>query len=309
MTNPEASIHIEQSEGKANIIMDMSIFDLFHLCEMKYHYRHGLQRTLPIQYKAKPLDLGGLAHEGLEVYYKGLQQGVHYNDRMHACLSRIQLVSSDSEVSNSEPADVMILMKAVEESCDYWRDEDETLEILEVENPFMYLLHEDEYVRILITGKIDLLVNKPAIGNNAGYKNLPYDHKTFSRDFEVIRLSNQFMNYCSAVGSVYLEVNRIGLQKTLKPEDKFKRVMLSYDPVMLEDWRENIKNVILDEYLNCVATGRWKMNFTSCYKFNRKCEYYGICEASGQEAKLSKLENDFVPASPWDVTATLNKGE
>lgn len=256
--------------------------------------------------------MGGLAHEGLEQYFLGLKRGQSYSDRMHACLMKIRQVSSDPEVSNSDPDEVNRVLSAVEESCDYWRFEDEQLQILEVERAFAYILYEDDFVRIIITGKIDLLVNKPALGLSAGYMNLPIDHKTFKRDTEVPDLSNQFMNYTSAVGSNYLIVNRIGLHdpdaKKPKPaEEKFKRVPISYDPFQLAEWKENIKNVILDEYLQCLATGRWNMRFTGCLAFNRKCDYYEICKTSGTEDKQRKLEDSFIPVSPWDVTSSFKK--
>jgi hypothetical protein len=197
----------------------------------------------------------------------------------------------------------------MEESCEYWRHEDETLEILAVEQAFAYVLYEDDVVRIIITGKIDLLVNKPGLGSGSDYKSLPIDHKTFRRDFPVLRLSNQFMNYCFATKSNFLLVNRIGLQKTLTPEQRFKRIPLSYDPIMLEEWKQNVVNIILQQYLACVTEDAWPMNLTSCLKFNRLCEYYDICDTSGKENKLYKLESKFETASPWDVTARFNKGK
>ena len=309
----EEGIQIEQKDGKANIIMDMSMFDVFELCQCRYDYRHNHNRGLPIEQKAKALDMGGLAHEGLEQYFNALKRQEPYSDRMQKCLMKIRQVSSDPSISNSDPDEVNLVLNAVEESCDFWRYEDEQLIVHEVERAFAYVLYEDEFVRIIITGKIDLLVDKPSLGHSAGYTNLPIDHKTFKREFEVPRLSNQFMNYCSATGSNYLIVNRIGLHdpeaKKPKPADeKFKRIPLSYDPFILAEWRENVKNVILDEYLSCLATGRWKMNFTGCLAFNRKCEYYEICETSGIEDKMRKLEDRFVPVSPWDVTSKFTKG-
>jgi hypothetical protein len=99
----------------------------------------------------------------------------------------------------------------------------------------------------------------------------------------------------------------VGLQTSLKPEEKFKRIPLSYDPVILNDWKQNVTKVIMHHYLACIANDYYPMNFTSCFKFNRKCEYYEVCDSSGQEARLFKLESDFVTVSPWDVTARLVK--
>lgn len=291
---------------KVNIVLDASKIDLFETCPARYNFRHNYNKTLPIIKKAKALDLGSLAHSGLEVYFNLLAKGEHYDDRMKACLMKIRELSSDPNISNSEPEEVQNLLKAVEESCDYWRAEDEnSLEILAVEAPFGYVLYEDDTIRIIISGKIDLLVNFKGIGRNASYEGLPIDHKTFSRDSMLLRKSNQFINYCNAVKSNYIVINRIGLQKTLKAEEKYKRLPLSYDPIYIKDWRDNLTKMLLSEYLSCVGDNYWPEKPTSCNKFNRLCEYYNICDASGQDAKDNKLENEYIDGEVWDVTKGL----
>ena len=291
---------------KVNIILDASKIDLFETCPARYNFRHNLNKTLTLAHKSKALDLGSLAHEGLAVYYTLLGEGVDYAVRIERALMKIRELSSDVSQSNSEPEDVSILLKAIEQTCDYWRAEDEnSLEILAVEQPFAYELFSDDSVRIILSGKIDLLVNFRGIGRNASYERLPIDHKTFSRDSMLLRKSNQFINYCSAVESNYLVVNRIGLQKTLKAEEKFKRLPLSYDPIYIADWKKNLTSMILNEYLSCVASEAWPEKPTSCNKFNRLCEYYSICDSSGQDAKDNKLENEYITAEPWDVTKGL----
>lgn len=290
----------------------MSMWDLFETCHARYDMRHNQNLSVPISRKATALDSGGLAHEGLEVYYNGIKNGIDFPDRMHGCIRRIQAVASDPDQCNLDQEEVTRVLSAVEESCTYWRYEDEYQEILEVERPFAYVLFEDEFIRIIISGKIDLLVNKPGIGNNASYYSLPKDHKTYSKDFEVPLLSNQFMNYCVATGSKFLEVNRIGLHdpeaKKPKPtEEKMKRVMLSYDNEQLEYWKKNLLKGIMNEYLMCVSSGEWRENYTSCFKFNRKCEYYDACLCADLEKKRQLLQEGFIIASPWDVTAKFKK--
>src|SRR6266567_1926488 len=300
---------IQSAKQKLNIVLHASKIDLFETCPARYNFRHNHNKTLPIIKKAKSLDLGSLAHGGLEVYYKALADGRHFDERIQACLMKIRELSSNPNESNSEPEEVLSLCNAVEQSCDYWRAEDEnSLEILAVETPFAYTLYEDEEVRIIISGKIDLLTNFNGIGRNASYKNLPFDHKTFSRDSVLLRKSNQFINYCNAVESNYLIVNRIGLQKTLKAEDKFKRIPLSYDPIYIADWKKNLTTMILNEYLTAVATDKWVEKPTSCNKFNRLCEYYNICDSSGQDAKDNKLENEYIDGEVWDVTKSMSDG-
>jgi hypothetical protein len=286
--------------SKANIVFSASNIDLFQLCQARYDMRVNQNKELPILQKSRSLDMGGLAHEGLEVYFNQLKQGIHYNDRMQACLMKIREKSSDPETSNVNPEEINILLNAVEESCDLWRAEDENLIIHAVETPFDYVLFEDEYVRIIISGKIDLLCDIPPLARNSGFPNVPFDHKTYGREFPTYRLSNQFINYANACNSNYLIVNKIGLQKTLKPVEKHKRIPLSFDPLIIQQWKDNIISMILNQYMTCVTTGEWSMNFTSCFKFNRLCEFYEVCDSSGKDAKLFKLEHNFVEGKPWD---------
>lgn len=299
------AITVDKVGGKVNIIVDASKIDLFETCPFRFNVRHNLNLSLPIIHKNRSLDIGGLAHEGLERYYLGLVAGADYADRMQACLQKIRELGSDASVSNIDPEELTHLLNCVEESCDFWRHEDEHLEILAVEQAFAYVLYEDEFVRIIISGKIDLLVNKHGIGREATYRNLPYDHKTYQRDFPVLRTSNQFINYANACESNFLIVNRIGLQKSLKPEEKYKRLILSYDPIFIQEWKDNLTAMMLNEFMECVRTGDWVRKFTSCFKFNRLCEYHAVCDSSGAEAKAFKLANDYVKAEDWDVTKRL----
>lgn len=301
MTN----IEIEPAKQKVNIVLDASKIDLFETCPARYNFRHNLNKTLPLIHKAKALDLGSLAHGGLEVYYKMLGLGEKYDDRMSATLMKIRELSAGQE-SNVESDELQVLLAAIEQSCDYWRAEDEnSLEVLAVEQAFAYTLFEDDSIRIIITGKIDLLVNFRGIGRNSSYEGLPMDHKTFSRDSMLLRKSNQFINYCNAVKSNYIVINRIGLQKTLKADDKFKRLPLSYDPVYIQSWKDNLIKMILQEYIACVADQYWPEKPTSCNKFNRLCEYYSICDSSGEDTKKMKLETEYIDGEVWDVTKEM----
>ena len=303
------------NDTKANIVLDSSKIDLFETCPCRYNYRHNLNKDLPINKRAEALDKGTLIHEGFGVYYSLLAQGVKYEDRLEQAKMKIREHSSDPDLSALDPDDVSLILSAAEGSLEYWRAEDENcLEVLAVEQPFAFILYEDDFVRIIISGKIDILCNYHGIGRNASYDNLVIDHKSFSRESITHRLANQFICYSAAAGTNYLWVNRVGLHdpnaKKPKPaEEKFKRLPLSYDPIYIQQWKDNLTNMIRHEYLTCVATDTWPMKPSSCNKFNRLCEFYDICDSSGEEAKAAKLETGYVNVAPWDVTAKMIKKE
>lgn len=282
--------------AKVNIVMDASQYDLFRLCEARFDMRYNKNRQPPV--KAPQLDRGTLVHIGNEVYYDSISKGVPYQDAVVAALSKIR--EAGVCASDLEPEVIARVVDVMEEYYDYWRVEDQNLRIQAVEQPFLYLLYEDEEVKFHLAGKIDLIYS------DNRYENVPMDHKSYDRDSEVLRMSNQFKNYAYAIRSKYLFVNRIGFQKSLKPHEKFKRVPLSYDDLALEEWKNNVVKVMF-HYLRCAAEDSWPMNETSCDKYHRRCEYYEVCDSSGKEAKLYKLHNNYITVEPWDVSKALRK--
>lgn len=275
--------------------MDATSLDMLQLCPARFNYRFNLNKDSTA--KARQLDRGTVVHVGLEKYYTALKNGDKYTDAVDMMLASARLALVESELDESENRPIL---HTLEECVDHWRVEDQGFIINEVEKAFSYVLHEDEDIRVIMTGKIDLLTT------DHQYTNRPMDHKSYDREFPVRRLSNQFMNYCYATGSNYLVVNKVGFQKTLKAVDKYKRIPVSYDPLILEEWKQNVIKWMLS-YLSFAAEGIWPMNFTSCDKFNRPCSYLEICESSGAEAKLFKLESSLKTVEAWDVSAVLKK--
>ncbi|SRR5258706_9833859 len=282
--------------SKVNIVMDMSMYDMFLLCA--YRFRNRYKLNLAASEKNDNLDRGILIHICCESYYESLASGAKYEFAANSALMKLKAAfATESNLDNDEARQIFDTM---EEYFDYWRVADQGFEILGVEEPFLYLLYEDDDVRIHLAGKIDLRVR------DNQYENLPYDHKSHKRTSPVNELSNQFKNYCLVSKSNYLIVNRIGLQKTLKPHEKFTRVPLSYDPLIFESWKKNVIANIFT-YLKCEAENFWPTNETSCDKFNRRCEYYEVCKSSGEEAKEFKLATQFIQIEPWDVSKVLRK--
>lgn len=283
--------------GKANIVFDMSKYDLFRLCEARYNYRHNLLIGKPG--KDERLDRGTVIHVGQETYYEALKAHKTYEEAVSLALSairRVGVISTDLDNTAIER-----IIDVMEEYYDYWQVADQGIVIVEVEQPFMYQIFENDDVRLFLAGKIDLVCSDNI------YENEPWDHKSYDRSYEVGRMPNQFKNYALALTSNFLTINLIGMQKTLKPHEKFKRPRLSYDPLILQEWKENVINVLMTNYVTCVTENRWPMNETSCDKYHRRCEYYEICDASGKPAKNWKINSDYISVEPWDVTKAMMK--
>jgi hypothetical protein len=283
--------------SKINIVMDTSQYDMFRLCEQRFQYRYKFN-LVPIGEQNENLDRGNLIHICTESYYESLKSGAKYDYAVAGALLKMREAATIQSDLPLEYVDSLLV--TMEEYFDHWRVADQGFEIIEVEKPFIYLLHENDLAKIYMAGKIDLIIS------DNRYTNVPYDHKSFKRSGPVYGMSNQFKNYCVAANSDILFVNRIGVQKTLKPHEKFLRVPLTYDHLKLQQWKDNTIKVIMN-YLHCEAENSWPLNETSCEKFNRKCEYYEVCDSSGQDAKDFKLATQFKVVTPWDVSKVLRK--
>lgn len=290
-----------------DVVLDATMLDTFLLCPAKFNYRFNLNKSA--YEKPAPLDRGDLIHKGFEPYYLGLQAKKDFDECMNDAKVGIDLAATESDL---EPDEISFLKKVMIENLTYWKARDVYFEILAVEKPFAYLLHEDEYVRITMIGKIDLLINE------GSYTSVPMDHKTFSKEYNlkmsdgtmtsVLRKTNQFQNYAYAMSSNYIFVNRIGLQTSYPPEKKYKRVPLSYDPMFLQQWKQNVIKWVYF-YVECASENSWPLNDTSCDKFFRLCEYYDICNTSGNEGKTYKLTANFKNTDKWDVAKSLGLGK
>lgn len=283
--------------SKVNIVFDMSKYDLFLLCEARFNYRHNLNIGLPGKNQA--LDRGQLVHAANEIYYQALKDKKPFAEASNMALSKIREVGVISTDLDNDMINRVI--DVMEEYYDYWQIADQSFVIEAVEQPFLEELYSDDDVRIFVAGKIDLVFS------DNRYQNEPLDHKSYDRSYEVGRMSNQFKCYSYVLKNNYLTVNKIGFQKTLKPHQKFIRTKISFDPLIHEEWKQNVITVLMNKYLTCVAENKWPMNETSCEKFNRRCEFYEICDASGLPAKNYKINANYIKLEPWDVTRAMKK--
>lgn len=286
-------VTVNSTEKIIDICLDATMLDTFLDCPAKFNYRFNMNRHTLV--KATPLDKGDLIHKGFEPYYLALKEKNSFEEALEKAKKGFDIATIDSDL---EPDDIRNMKNSLIESIHFWRNVDFRYEVLAVESPFAYVLYTDNYIRITMIGKIDLLVNDGA------YRNMPVDHKSYSRDFPLSKLANQFCNYSFACKSNYLLVNRVGLQTSLPPEKKHKRQPLSYDSIFLNQWKQNVIEWCYD-YVNCVADNKWRMNTTSCTKYNRICEYYDVCNSSGIDAKIYKLNTDFKDGPKWDVAKSL----
>jgi CRISPR/Cas system-associated exonuclease Cas4 (RecB family) len=149
---------------------------------------------------------------------------------------------------------------------------DESWEIIGVEEPFSKILYEGSELRIILEGKIDLIVK-----DNSG-KIFPVDHKSVDRETYPTSLKNQFIAYAWALDTNTLIENRIGMQKTKPPEEKFLRHIHNYSSDQINEWIEDAVYAVMRMHA-AMQTEVYPGSFSHCWS----CFYKDICSTERQD--------------------------
>ncbi len=259
-------------------------------CMRKFNYAK-LQR-METEDKAPSIDKGSLVHEMAAKYYKAKM------DR-ELNLTHAELIDLSIETGRMAAVDTNLSSEDEGVCVDTWRKycifyKDDPWEPIEVEQPFSVILHEDDEIRVVFEGRIDLVCKNPLQNNII----LVIDHKTGSRNTQPSGLSNQFMGYCVVKGVKLAIMNKIGFQKTLPPAKKFQRHILAYPQAVLDEWVH--WTVWRAKYIDAsVQSGSFPPDFTKCDEYSG-CQYKEIClcPPDGREEKLQRF---FRVAPPHDV--------
>lgn len=291
------------------ISVDSQIVNSIQSCARKTYYSHEL--NLQTIEKAEPLERGDLLHKMLEVYYgiKGkcarvdseLWQVVieaipdahpdnFVGDPVQIAIDIGQFFASKMTLPLEEVEEIIYQFR---EYCNYYAND--PWKPLAVEEVGSKMIYEDEEIKIVYNFKIDLI-------GEQGKIIAPFDHKSSKRRGDPSSLSNQFIGYAFGIDSSHVVVNKIGFQKTLKPAERFQRIILTIDESRKKEWLENTiwwcKMLDFHKQAN-----NWPMNLTSCDKYSG-CVFANLCESS-PEARDWKIERDYKVGEKWDVAHVL----
>lgn len=271
---------------KLIIRFDSQILNNLEACARKLKYS-SIKGYVP-QHKATPLSKGILVHDGMKAYYTAIMQNIGRKDAMDAMVEAVRLkqVQSDLEISESEE-----VVKTLIQYC-LFRMEDSWIP-LAVEQPFSYVLYEDDEIVILHEGIVDLLIADKMI------KMATVDHKSSSRNSYISPMSNQFKGYARAFGTPNIIVNKIGFQKTKPPAEKFVRSLITYPTSVIEEWEQKaIRRIKHYAMMLNDPIAMDEANETSCDKYSG-CIYRSVCEQT-PSIRETLLLNDFRVRGPWD---------
>lgn len=279
------TIEIQSKKLQANVIIDSSVMNTFEKCPtlMKYQYIDNLRLK---GVKSKALEKGDLFHVGAKYYYRAKKENKDWSECVKIGTAKILRYAPTLSLEAKEIEDVSTTFLSY---CEFYRFEKWT--ILEVERPFRIVIYEDNELRIIFQGKIDLIVD-------TGQMICPVDHKTESRRSEPIALSEQFLGYTYASKSSGLIVNKVGFQASLKAEEKYYRKLLSYDDDILNEWRDEFVFKVR-ELINYAEIDFFPHRYTSCQDKYGICIFHDVCKTP-QVARDGKLKQLFEVGEPWD---------
>jgi PD-(D/E)XK nuclease superfamily protein len=291
--------------------IDATILNTYQSCARKtqYSFIDNLRRPE----KEEALERGDLIHKMLEVFYslqlknfdfdtevwkEILQSGIKAPaNRAHGTIVEFAIT-----VGRYFSTKMDLGFEDIEESIFQFREyanyyQHDSWSPLAVEEVGSKILFEDDNYKFIYNFKIDLVAEQGKII-------APFDHKTSRRRQEPSSLSNQFIGYCYGLGLNNIVVNKIGFQKTLSPQQRFNRFILTIDDARINEWINNTVSWC-KKIIESRDEENWPMNLTSCDKYSG-CVYSGLCETD-PESRMYKIERDFKVDKPWDVAKELEK--
>lgn len=304
---------------KKNVILDATILSSLMSCA-RYHDIRFNHRMVLARGKSNSLEIGSLIHKVLEVYYKHKIEGFSHSQAVGQALIAGQLyingcpycanvVESETKLSCGHEMQEYPGMQNTPEQNEHnvtgWQFGLQTCEQyfefykndsfvpLAVEHVKKELLYEDDEIRVGWKAKIDLSLDTNQIGI------VSMDHKTMKQRRDKTKLSNQFLGHCFLLNSRNVIVNKIGLQTSLKIEERLSREIVSYSADHIEEWKTEIVPYYAYKYLQFTETGYWPPDYTHCDSIYGSCMYKPVCE-SDRHMREEVLRAEFVKAPLWD---------
>ncbi len=323
------------SQGKKNVIFDATVLSSLQACPRltDFRFNHYFES---IGGKSNSLEVGNIIHKYLETYYgliiNGMKKETAHNHGLIAAQLYIngcpyctdfvpecyvvepnEVPHTHNELCKAKPScnhkvdEYPGVRNTPEESSGYligWKWALSTCEQyyeyyvndfwvpLEVETVKSKLLYEDDEIRVMWKAKLDWLVD-----TNQGI--YPVDHKTMKQRRDTLGLNNQFMGQSFVCNTRGTMVNKIGLQKTLKPAEKFDRVLVPYSAPVLLEWQSEIVPYYARLLLMYAETGHFPPNFASCETKYGKCSFVDVC-AANPDMREETIRMQFRMGKPWN---------
>ena len=183
------------------------------------------------------------------------------------------------------------VLQTCEEYFDYYKND--YWVPIETEVVKRKILYKDNEIRIMWKAKLDLIVD-----TNQGI--YPVDHKTMKQRSDSLNLNNQFTGQCLILDTRGMMINKIGFQKSLKPEEKFQRVLMSYSADRLMEWQSEILPYWAYQLLQYTESGYWPPNYSNCEGKYGNCVFHKVCSGD-RNMRETELKREFKVGMKWDI--------
>lgn len=275
-----------------NLLFDSQIFNTFMECPRLMKYRF-IDHLVPITGPSSSILKGTLAHKGLQAYYDEYKNSGDYKLSVATALNSAR---SLAPTMNIDAEDCLLVYRTLEEYFEFRKND--VLSVVDTERIFKVIIYEQFPIRVIITGRIDLL-NREFQTNQI----IPWDHKTESQSWFYSSLRNQFKFYAYACGTQRLIVNRIGFQTSLKPEKKFAREDINFDNDIMDEFKNEVIPYYAKQLIIAYEDNYFPPNYASCIHGNFGCLFsdkynQGICSVS-RAVREDKLKRYF-KTEEWD---------
>lgn len=305
---------------KQNIILDATLLSSLMACARYTDLRFN-HNFISLSGKSNSLECGSIIHKFLESYYEKIIGGIRKSEAegfaftdaklyIDGCPYCTNFVPFDELIKPScghKPNDYIGVINTPKESenhligwsyvldtcqqyIDFYRNDHWVP--LEVEVVKGKILYEDDDIRVMWKAKLDLVVD-----TNQGI--YPIDHKTMKQRRNTHSMNNQFIGQCLIMNTRNVFINKIGFQKSLKSEEKFERVSLSYTASRLLEWQSETLPYYAKLLVMYNESGHYPPNFSNCDGKYGNCPFLKVCESdSGMREEEIKL--NFMIGPEWN---------
>lgn len=299
---------------KEHIIFDSQLLTTLMACPRKFNNTFNLN-LVSTSGPSNSLECGLLVHYMLDIYSKALISGKNRNDAINdsfvagkefiapfAITNKFILDPTYKGLLNTPEENIRAgtrtqtgsnwVLETMRQYYDYWQNS--TWTIISSEEVRGDVIYEDDEMRVIWKAKLDRVVDI-----ESGFT--PVDTKTSKQRGDTLFLNNQFMGQCWLLKSRNMIVDKIGFQTTLKPHERFERVMSSYSTDRIAEWVYEVVPHYARMLVFYRESGYWPPQFTSCKTKYGACEYLDSCEAD-RGIREETLKLNFVEGKKWDIS-------
>jgi hypothetical protein len=280
---------------KIVLVLDSSQLDTFDTCPTHWHYQYQ-EGLLPEKARpTTPMDMGTYGHKLMEIYYKGIANGLNPVDVMNQALEfdidKETCQCSHNREKHADKGYEPLVAEGLINPCqtigctcqnfegvqfpinagerqqvkdrfvEYLMVEGTSIPALRPHSPehvevgFSKKIYEDDERLYILEGRIDLIGQ---IANNVpdGWA----DHKWQIRERDLYLSTIQFRNYSMVLEKEIGVVNYVRLAKKFEPGKTFKRDVISFSRTQIKWWEARVIEMF-NRVENAISSSLIESNF------------------------------------------------